>query len=109
MKVLLDECLPRRLKHNLPGHDVTTVSEMRWKGLKNGELIRLAEQMFDVFVTIDQGIRYQQNLQKTRLAVIMLAAPNNRIETLRPLMLQVLAVLRTIHGGEIVRIESDAV
>jgi predicted nuclease of predicted toxin-antitoxin system len=106
MKVLLDECLPRRLKHDLPGHDVTTVSEMRWKGLKNGELIRLAEQAFNVFVTIDQGVKYQQNLQRTRLAVIMLAAPNNRIETLRPLMPQVLVALKSIRSGEMVRIEN---
>jgi predicted nuclease of predicted toxin-antitoxin system len=107
MKILLDECLPRKLKNDLPGHAVTTVSEMQWKGLKNGELIRLAEQAFDVFVTIDQGVRYQQNLQGAKLAVILLAAPNNRIETLRPLMPRVLTVLQTIRRSEIVRVESS--
>jgi predicted nuclease of predicted toxin-antitoxin system len=107
MRILLDECLPRQLKNDLSGHDVATVSEMKWKGLKNGELIRLAEQVFDAFVTIDQGVRYQQNLQKTKLAVIMLAAPNSRVETLRPLMPRVLAVLQTIRSGEIVRVESS--
>ncbi|MCI0475284.1 MAG: DUF5615 family PIN-like protein [Anaerolineales bacterium] len=107
MKILLDECLPRQLKHALPGHTILTVSEMNWKGLKNGELIRLAEKSFDVFVTIDQGVRYQQNLQKAKLAVIMLAAPNNRIETLRPLMPQVLVALQSIQRGEMVRVENS--
>lgn len=107
MKILLDECLPRKLKSDLPGHTVATVSEMGWKGLKNGELIRLAEQTFDVFITIDQGVKYQQNLRNTRLAIVMLAAPNNRIETLRPLIPQVLAILPAIQRGEIARVESS--
>jgi predicted nuclease of predicted toxin-antitoxin system len=106
MKILLDECLPRKLKNDLAGHSVSTVSEIRWKGLKNGELLRLAENTFDVFITADQGVRYQQNLQGKNIAVIVLAAPNNRIETLRPLMPRVLATLDTIRRGEIVRIEA---
>ncbi|MBM3130943.1 MAG: hypothetical protein FJ009_20235 [Chloroflexi bacterium] len=105
MKVLLDECLPRKLKTELAEHSVATVPEIRWKGLKNGELLRLAENAFDVFITADQGVRYQQNLQGKNIAVIVLAAPNNRIETLRPLMPRVLAILNTIPRGEIVRIE----
>lgn len=58
MRILLDECLPRQLKSDLIGHDVATVPEMGWRGLKNGELIRRAENSFDVFVTIDQGLQY---------------------------------------------------
>ena len=105
MRVLLDECLPRKLKNDLTGHDVSTVPEMQWRGLKNGELLRLAENTFEVFITADQGMRYQQNLRGKNIAVIVLAAQNNQIETLRPLMPRVLAVLNTIRRGEMVRIE----
>ena len=106
MRVLLDECLPRKPKNDLPGHDVSTVPERRWRGLKNGELLRLAENTFEVFITADQGIRYQQNLRGKNIAVIVLAAQNNQIETLRPLMSRVLAVLNTTRRGEMVRIEA---
>lgn len=105
MRVLLDECLPRKLKHDLSGHDVATVLEMGWRGLKNGVLLRLAETTFEVFITIDQGLRYQQSLQRTKLAVILLTAPNNRIETLRPLVPRILATLDRIQSGEMIRIE----
>jgi predicted nuclease of predicted toxin-antitoxin system len=107
MRVLLDECLPRKLKSDLSGHDAATVPEMGWSGLKNGELLRVAESAFDVFVTIDRGLQYQQNLQKTKLGVILLAASNNRLETLRPLMPQVLATLDTIRTGKMIRIEAE--
>lgn len=63
MRILLDECLPRKLKKDLIGHDVLTVPEMGWRGVKNGELLRRAKNSFDVFVTIDQGLQYQQNLE----------------------------------------------
>ena len=106
MRVLLDECLPRKLKNDLPGHDVSTVPEMQWRGLKNGELLRLAQNTFEVFITADQGIRYQQNLRGMNIAVIVLAAQNNQIETLRPLMPRVLAILNTVRRGEMVRIET---
>ena len=104
MKVLLDECLPRKLKSELPGHEVATVSQMGWSGRTNGELLRLAESGFDAFITIDRGLKYQQNLRSKKLAVIQLAALDNRFETLRPLMAQVLLTLETIQSGEIVQI-----
>ncbi len=68
MRVLLDECLPRKLKREVQGHDVTTVPEMGWAGKKNGDLLRLAAPHFEAFVTMDQGIRFQQvTTQLTRL------------------------------------------
>src|SRR5258708_11347271 len=84
MRVLLDECLPRKLKHDLPRYTVATVPEMGWAGTKNGALLRLAEAAFAVFITIDQNVEYQQNLRSTVLGIVVLAAPNNRLETLRP-------------------------
>jgi predicted nuclease of predicted toxin-antitoxin system len=86
MKVLLDECLPRPLKHDLPEHEVATVGEMGWAGIKNGALLRLAETAFEVFITADQNLEYQQNLRSTLLAIVVLVAPDNRVATLRPLM-----------------------
>ena len=106
MKVLLDECLPRRLKNELPGHHVATVPEMGWAGTKNGVLLRLAEADFEVFVTADQNVAYQQNLRSTVLGIVILVAPNNRLETLRPLMAQVAQVLPTIKPGDLVHIPS---
>jgi hypothetical protein len=62
MRLLLDECMPRRLKQELFGHDVSTVQEMGWAGIKNGALLQLASGSFDALLTVDQGIEYQQNL-----------------------------------------------
>jgi hypothetical protein len=99
MRVLLDECLPRRLKDDLPEHDVRTVPDAGWKGRKNGELLALAAGHFDVFLTIDAGIEYQQNLGSLALGVIALKARSNRIEDLRPLMPRVRQLLDTIGPG----------
>jgi predicted nuclease of predicted toxin-antitoxin system len=104
MKVLLDECLPRRLKHELSGHAVSTVPEMGWAGTKNGALLRLAEATFDVFVTADQNVAYQQNLRSVVLGIVVLVAANSRLETLRPLMPKVAVALRTIQPGDLIRI-----
>jgi hypothetical protein len=62
VRVLLDECPPRRLKQHLPGHQVATVPEMGWAGVKNGPLLRLAQDRFDVFVTVDQGVGYEYSI-----------------------------------------------
>ncbi|HEU4325532.1 MAG TPA: DUF5615 family PIN-like protein [Roseiflexaceae bacterium] len=104
MKVLLDECLPRRLKYDLPEHQVATVPEMGWAGTKNGALLRLAETTFEVFITADQNVAYQQNLRSMVLGIVVLVAPNNRLETLRPLMPNVVLALATIQPGELIHI-----
>ena len=80
MRVLLDECLPRRLKRELPGHDVRTAPEMGWASKRNGELLRLAEREFDVFLTVDRNLQQEQNLAS------VLVARSNRLDDLRPLM-----------------------
>src|SRR5687768_9983761 len=104
MRVLLDECLPRKLKHDLAGHDVATVPEMGWASIKNGALLRLAEPLFDVFITIDRGLEYQQSLPGADLAFVVLRAPDNTLDTLHPLMPQVEAALLTLQKGEVVRV-----
>ncbi|MBL8131442.1 MAG: DUF5615 family PIN-like protein [Anaerolineae bacterium] len=104
MKILIDECLPRRLKTEMPGHEVITVPEMGWAGTKNGELLRLMTGRFDVFLTIDSNLSYQQNLEARQVSVIVLSAPNNKLETLKPLLPNVLRALETLAKGEVVRI-----
>ena len=84
MRVLLDECVPRRLCRELPGYDVKTVAEMGWSGTKNGALLRLAAAEFDVFLTVDQGIQSQQNLPGIDLALVIVRVPSNDINDLRP-------------------------
>jgi len=104
MKVLLDECLPKKLKRELPGYTVITVPEQGWAGQKNGALLQLAQTEFDVFLTIDGNLTHQQNLRQIDVAIVVLTGRDNQIETLRPLMPKVLAVLETIQSGQIVQI-----
>jgi len=73
MKVLLDECLPKKLKREVEADEVKTVPELGWAGKKNGELLRLAEEEFDVLLTNDQNLEHQQNLKRFDLAFIVLA------------------------------------
>ena len=108
MRVLLDECVPRRLRRELPGHEVLTVTERGWSGVKNGKLLAMAELEFDVFLTVDQNLKYQQNLKALRISIILLAARNNRLSTLLPLLPDVCAQLETIRPGDFVLVgESD--
>lgn len=106
MRVLLDECLPRRLAREIQNHDVATVPEVGWAGKTNGELLGLINGQFDVFITIDQSLTYQQNIRDAEVAIVMLVAVNNRLETLRPLIPEILENLDMIHPGDIVRIGS---
>lgn len=105
-RVLLDECLPKKLKREFKNCVVSTVPEMGWTGKKNGELMKVAVSHFDVFVTADQNLRYQQNLTYADIGVVVLVASNNRIETLTPLMPQVNETLKSIAVGQVIEIEA---
>ncbi len=104
MRILLDESVPRRLKRDLRGHQVSTVTEIGWRGKKNGELLRLANGQFDAFVIVDQNLEYQQNLKRFDIAFILLVAVNNKYETLSPLVPKILEVLKSIQRGDFVRL-----
>ena len=107
MRVLLDECVPRRLRRELPGHQVSTVHEMGWAGKKNGELLQLmVANSFEVFLTVDQNLRFQQNLQAAGMAVLVLAAVTNRLADLVPLMPSARAALGTIRPGDVIEIKA---
>jgi hypothetical protein len=103
--VLLDECVPRRLRRELPGHDIRTVSEMGWSGIKNGPLLRRAAHEFDLFLTVDQGFQYQQNMLGVDLAIIVMVAATNDIDDLRPLMPRVRETLSSASPGTIVKVQ----
>ena len=105
MRLLLDECVPRKFKQELPGHEVSTAREMGWSGKRNGELLVLMlERGFDVFVTADQNVEFQQNVKASGIAVIVLSARTNRLKELRPLAPEVLRVLSAIKPGELERV-----
>ena len=107
MRILLDECLPKKLKAPLTGHDVHTVPEMGWSGKTNGELLKLMlPANFEVLLTVDQNLRHQQNLRTVNIAVIVLVAPSNKTADLLPLMPSVLTALGTIKPGDLVEIDT---
>src|SRR3990170_8215946 len=104
MRLLLDECVPKRLKRELPGHDVQTVQDMGWAGIKNGALLKLAAGQFDALLTVDQGIEFQQNLSGLTISVVVMLAASNDVDDLRPLLLGVEQALAGLRVGEISRV-----
>ncbi len=107
MQVLLDECLSASSSSSLLAFLCKQCP--KWGGLvqKNGTLLRLAETRFDVFITADQNVEYQQHLQSALLGIIVLAAPNNRFATLHPLMAQVQQALASIQPGDLLHIRTQ--
>ena len=80
MRILLDECIPRKLKYRLPGHECRTVPEAGLAGKKNGSLLDLAESAgCEIFVTMDKGLQYEQNLAGRNIAILILRAKSNRL------------------------------
>ncbi|MBC8165088.1 MAG: DUF5615 family PIN-like protein [Bryobacteraceae bacterium] len=108
MRILLDECIPRRLKRHLVGHECRTVPEPGWSGKKNGELLRLAKGEYDVFLTLDKGLEYQQNLSDRSIGIVVVGAVSNRIEDLIEQVPECLAVLDTIEAGQVLTVPAAA-
>ena len=103
-RVLLDECLPRHLKRSLAGDEVRTVPEAGWASKENGDLVTLAADNYDVFVTVDRNLTFQQNLEKFRIAIVILGARGNRLEDLMPLVPGLQRAIDTIEPGQVVRL-----
>lgn len=107
MRVLLDEQLPRQLAPYFVDHEVRTVQQEAWAGLKNGALLTRAEAAgFEVLITGDKNMPFQQNIAKRRLGVVVMVAPSNAIEDLLPVVPNVLAALANIQAGQVVRVEA---
>jgi hypothetical protein len=105
MRILLDECVPRPLRRHFAGHDVRTIRGMGWAGKKNGELLALmAADGFEVLLTVDRNIRFQQNLPAAGVAVLVLVAVRNRLADLLPLVPSALVALAAIKPGEVIEI-----
>jgi predicted nuclease of predicted toxin-antitoxin system len=106
MKILLDECVPKSLKPHLSvdGHECSTVPEAGFSGKTNGELLRLAEGAFDVFLTLDKGLQYQQNLAGRKIAILFVRAKSSRVADILPHIPACLVALRSIKPGQIIQI-----
>jgi len=104
VRILLDECLPRRLKRDLVGHDARTVPEMGWGSKQNGELLRLAEGRFDVFLTVDRNLAFQQDVTQFKIAVVVMVAKSNKYSDLRPHVAGVLGAVGTAAIGQVVKV-----
>jgi hypothetical protein len=100
MRILLDECIDRRLSRDLVGYEVRTVPQMGWAGTLDGDLLPLVAAEFDVFITVDRNLPFQQNLVVLDLAVLVLVARSNRLADLQPLVPMVLAAIPgAVKGG----------
>ena len=105
MKTLLDECIPRKRKYNLLDHECHTVPEAGLAGRKNGFLLDLAEKAgLEIFVTMDRGLEYQQNLEGRSIAILILRGKSNRLADLLPLVPDLLRAMKLARKGEIRRI-----
>ena len=104
MKLLLDECVTRFVKRDLSDHEVHTVDEAGFKGLENGDLLRAASGTYDVLITVDQKLPYQQNVADLQIAILVLAAKRNSYARLKPLLPQALKALETIKPGDVIRL-----
>ena len=105
IRVLLDECIPVEVVAELPNHHVRTIRGMRWRGRKNGELLQLAAANFNVFVTIDQGLVFQQQIAKLKLGVVTLDALSNDMKELQPLMPALRHAVMKVKPGQVIRLE----
>jgi predicted nuclease of predicted toxin-antitoxin system len=103
-RILLDECVPAKLRREIPGHEVRAVREYGWASKLNGDLIRAANAEFDVFVTVDRNLIHQQNLSNVKLAIVVLIAYRTNVKELRRLIPELLDLLMTIQPGQVVQI-----
>jgi hypothetical protein len=99
VKLLLDECIDRRFTRELAWHEVKTVPQMGWAAKKNGELLKLAQSEFDVFLTVDRNLAFQHNLSQFNIAVLVLNVASNRLAELKPLVPRILSTIPTLVKG----------
>lgn len=110
MRLLLDECVPRKLKFFFTdaGHECETVTDAGFSGKENGELLALADKKFDVLITVDKNIRHQQNIPTRKLGLLVIRAMSNDLDDIRPHIGEAVVALRSIRPGEVVEIGPGA-
>ena len=101
MRILLDECVPRRFRLQLPEFEIHTVPDMGWASFKNGDLLAVASGKFDVLLTTDQRLRYQQKISNYSIALVVLVAKRNKLESLIPLVPELKKALTHVEPGEV--------
>ena len=106
MRILLDENLDWRLERYLPGHQVESVPRIGWAGVANGELLKRAQDRFDIFITMDSKMVRELNIQDLKLAVVVLNASTNMLSDTSPLMPKVLAQLPSVRAGTVIGISA---
>jgi predicted nuclease of predicted toxin-antitoxin system len=106
MRILIDECLDWRLGRALTGHECVSVQKMGWSGITNGKLLALAQDEFEVFLTADRNLSFQQNTTKFQIAVVVLVAGSTQLAKTLPRMPQVLALLPELKPGQVVVLSS---
>ena len=107
MRLLLDECIDRRLAREMPFFEIRTVPQMGWAGIKNGELMKLAEAEFDVFVTVDRNLSYQQNLPKFDITLVVLRSVSNRLSDLLPFVDKLIDCVSATEPGTVTVLSLD--
>ena len=107
MRVLLDENLPVSLAAELMGHEVTTITGLGWRGVKNSELLRRTQGNFEVLVTMDRNLEFQQNIAVLDLSVVLVLARSNRMVHLRPLVPAILQVIEEARPGELRKVGAE--
>jgi predicted nuclease of predicted toxin-antitoxin system len=103
MNILLDECTPRVVKRHLSGYNTRTVQEMGWAGYKNGDLLAAAEEQFDVFITTDKNLRYQQSFTGRKIAILQL--PSNQVPIVEAMIPDIETTLKTIQAGNFIALQ----
>jgi hypothetical protein len=101
LKILLDECVDRRLAREIEGHEVTATQQQGWSGIDNGKLLRLAAADFDIFLTVDRNLSFQQSVVDFDIAVVVLRATSNRIVALKALVPEILEALPQTKPGQV--------
>ena len=104
MRILLDECVNPRVKDAFLNHETRTVVEMGWGGVTNGKLLALAAQSFNVFVTADKNLEFQQNIAKLNLCVLVVSVPDNHIRFYQPLFSELLQATEEAVGGTLIHV-----
>ncbi len=108
MKILIDENLPIKLKLKLPDYQVFTVRDMQWNSIKNGQLLKLAiEHNFEVFITTDKNLEYQQNIKKMPLTLIVIDVYLLKWSMIEPLIPQIMNILPTVEKGKVYNLKND--
>ena len=108
MKILLDENLPHQLRFEITGHQVFTVTYMKWSGIENGDLLAIAAAHgFDALITIDRGMEYEQNTAVLPVSVVIIRAQSNAIEDIRPVLPKILSALAAMKPKSLIKIQPD--